>query len=122
MRQLAPCQLIAGVLYHQQDFRLVCTEDTNFAMTMIAIGGFFLYPLGCPALYYIVLRRNAHKLQVEVCSDPSPPPNELTLMAVHTVDHMQGSKAADRYGFIYERYQPEFFWWETLEETRTLTL
>lgn len=87
------CQEVGGSYYQIHDYRFECYTDqwTNYAI--ISIAGFVLYPLGCPLFYWILIRKNKHKLYHD-------------------------EKCKMRYGFIYLRYEPRCYSHEILEMLR----
>ena len=77
--------------------------------SIVSIIGIFLYPIGIPIIFYIVLRKNKEKLFKEynykICDDGSKPSN-----------------IKNRYGFLYDRYRKEVYYFESVEFLRKLIL
>ena len=73
--------------------RDVCyeTEWSNFIL--VPFVGVLVYPIGVPLMFAIILKRNSHKLNL--CE-----------------------KFPQRYGFLYDRYIPECYYWEICEVFR----
>jgi len=95
--KLFVCREIFGKMYITADYRLECVGDDYVYYTNIALFGIIVYPIGCPLLYFILLKRNAHKL-------------------------WNSEKCMNRLGFIYERYEPAYWWWEIIEMVRKFML
>eukprot|EP00656_Telonema_subtile_P022648 TRINITY_DN2385_c0_g1_i1.p1 TRINITY_DN2385_c0_g1~~TRINITY_DN2385_c0_g1_i1.p1 ORF type:complete len:996 (+),score=324.08 TRINITY_DN2385_c0_g1_i1:74-3061(+) len=79
------------------DYSLRCyTEDwTSYAMA--ALFGIVLVTIGVPIFLYSLLSRNRQKLRIS-------------------------SKFMDRYGLLYSRFEPSFFWFECVEMLRKVSL
>jgi hypothetical protein len=94
---------VYGVWYLTADYRLRCDgEDYAFYSTVAALG-ILVYPIGTPLLYFTLLYRNRHKLHA-------------------TGPAVTSAACRKRFGFIYGRYEPEYYWWELVEMTRKLLL
>jgi len=84
-------------LHLTADYRLVYGDSEWTFFAIIALAGILIYPVGCPMLYWIVLKRHRHKLY-----------NDATTFAM--------------LGFIYESYVGEFYFWVIVEMCRKLLL
>jgi len=99
--KLFVCTEVYGVNYIAADYRLICSGEEYEYYMYLAIAGILIYPIGCPLLYATLLYRNKNKL--------------------HGTDEA-GSKIRERLGFIYDRYEPDFYWWEVVEMIRKFFL
>jgi len=97
IKMLVPCREISGVKYITADYRLVCGGDEYWYYVYMAYAGLVVYPIGCPLLYLVLLVRNRHKLESD-------------------------EETCNRMGFIYERYEKEYYWFEVVEMIRKLFL
>jgi len=91
------CRNILGTYYLVADLEEECYTQKWMNNAIIALVGIALYPIGILAYSYVRLVRNQHKL-----------------WAVR--------KMKDRYGLLFARYEPEFFYWELTEMARKLAL
>ena len=80
------CRDIEGISYLRVDYRIKCEDEWN-AYAGIAAIAFFVYPVGIPATYLYLLRRNK--------------------AALHDKEHPDHSDVEARLGFIYRQYEPD---------------
>lgn len=97
MLQTFKCREIAGTWYLEADYHLQCYTSDWSIHAIVATLGLLMYSLGIPVLDYLLLQRNRHKL-------------------------FTGSKFRARYGFIFFRYEPQYFWYESVEMLRKFSL
>ena len=83
------CHDVEGTHYLMADYSLECFDDKWTSYAIVAILGIVLYCFGIPATNYILLFQNKHKLFVD-------------------------DKFIARYGFMYARYEEEYFYWVSL--------
>ncbi len=91
------CVTIEGTSYVVTDYRYICYDQQWSSFVWFACLGIMVYPIGIPAMFAMVLRRNAHKLNSD-------------------------QKLKNRYGFLYERYIANFYYWETVDLMRKSSL
>jgi F0F1-type ATP synthase membrane subunit b/b' len=91
------CREIEDKHWLVADLNLECytSEWTNNAV--LAIFGIIFFPLGVPIGCYLILSRNQHKL----FTDP---------------------KFSERFGFLYGRYEEDYWFWEIVEMLRKFCL
>jgi hypothetical protein len=87
---------IAGVEYMRADKRLIFWDEDYMKYYPLAVSGIFIYPLGIPLLYFIFLYKNRHTFHTEA--------------------------TAYRFGFLYDQYEHEKYYYEIIELFRKLTL
>jgi len=95
--KLFVCEEVEGVHYMTSDYRLQCSGEEYATYSLIASLGILVYPIGCPLLYWFILKRHEHKLH-------------------------SSKECLARYGFVYERYEPDYYWWEVVEMIRKFLL
>jgi hypothetical protein len=59
-----------GTCYLLRDLSISCTSPTYATIRGWALVMVFLYPLGIPAFYFVLLYRARHDLDPEVCLSP----------------------------------------------------
>jgi hypothetical protein len=87
---------IDGVNYLTKDYRLECFNGTWNQWLPLAFLAVIVYPFGMPTLFSFKLWQNRSRLG-------SP-------------------RVSNRYGFLYEQYRPEVYWWDIFELLRKLFL
>lgn len=97
MLRIFKCKQILGNWYLESDYRHQCYDGEWFSYAMIAIAGIVVITLGVPAFTYVLLTRNRHKLFAQ-------------------------AKFAGRFGFLYAKYEPQYYWFEILEMFRKVSL
>jgi len=85
------------VYYLNADLRKECFTEEWVQNACLALTGVALYVAGIPTTSLILLSRNKHKLHSD-------------------------EKCQDRLGFLFERYEPQCYWWEVTEMNRKLLL
>lgn len=91
------CREIEGKWWLTADLTKECYTSEWSCEMMIALIGIFAFPIGFPTAIYVVLSRNRHRLH-------------------------NGPKLKTRFGFVFVRYEPQFWFWETTEMLRKFTL
>jgi len=90
------CTKVNGDWYQRYDFRTKCYDEAWLNHALVSMAGILVYIIGAPVFFWFVLKRNLHKLWID-------------------------TKTQDRYSFIYQRYEQEFFYWECVEMWRKAT-
>jgi len=91
------CAEIDGSYYLRADISLPCYDSQWMRHAFLSILGILLYTIGIPFFIYLLLRRNRHKIY-------------------------SSEKFKLRFGFIYIRYEPEFWFWELEEMCRKIVM
>jgi len=91
------CIDIHGTWYKSNDLSHTCYDSEWEINAAVATFGTIFYVIGIPLWMALVLVRNKHKLYIDE-----------TFMI--------------RYGVIYQRYEPEYYYWELTETLRKLIL
>jgi hypothetical protein len=84
------------------DYSISCSSKEYIFGLKYAIAMFFVYPVGLPLFYYVMLRGVKHRI-IHRGEDPT----RVEIL------HLR---------FLYDDYKPEFWWWEVLETGRRLLL
>jgi hypothetical protein len=109
------------VYYLRNDFSIASTSSRyKFGVTW-ATAMFMVYPVGIPFIYYVVLRHNRDKIIKGGHADGHH----------HHHDHEQPENlpkslmdyvTPDTIHFLYQSYEPQFWYWEIVETARRLLL
>lgn len=91
------CHTVEETDYLVMDYSLTCYDSEWSFYAGISIAGICLYCIGIPLLDYIILFQNQHKLFIS-------------------------EKFEGRFGFIYGRFQEEYFYWELVEMLRKFVM
>ena len=89
--KLFVCADVHGTSYLTADYRITCAGEEYEQYCALAFVGIAVYPIGCPLLYYCLLKANEDKLDDE--------------------------KVNRQLGFIYDRYHRDYYWWEVTTNT-----
>jgi len=90
------CDKIGKEDYLRADYTLKCTTSRYYAYFLVAVGGIFLYPFGIPFVFFVLLYRNRHRFHLE--------------------------ETQYRYGFLYDQYESDKWYYELIELMRKLIL
>jgi heme/copper-type cytochrome/quinol oxidase subunit 2 len=111
--------------YMAADYSVSCSSRKYhfglvWACVMVAI-----YPLGCPAYYFYLLYHVRHEIQAmdteTFCRESSDV--EESSMSVELTDAARAKQAKlNSLSFLYESYQPRYWWWEIAETSQRLIL
>jgi len=91
------CREIEGKYWMIDDLSLQCYTDDWTSQACVSFLGIIFFPIGVPVWCYTLLARNRHKLFTD-------------------------DKFSARFGFIYQRYEQKYWFWETTEMLRKFTL
>ena len=103
------CTEVEGENYLSKDLRYKCYDETWAQWSIVSVVGIFLYPVGIPLLFYLALCRNEQKLFAEYKYKLDQ-------------DGNKPSNIKNRYGFLYDRYREEVYYFESVEFLRKLIL
>jgi hypothetical protein len=108
------------------DYSVSCTSDKYrfgfiWACVMVAI-----YPLGCPAYYFYLLYHARHDIQAREEHTPSlsiekSESEDKEPIELSEVERVRQGKL-NSLRFLFESYQPCYWWWEIAETTQRLLL
>jgi len=137
--------------YLTADMNISCTSDYYYNGVYYAIAMLFVYPIGIPLLYYILLNANKDEIkgrqqQKRNCTNENvkPPPTSTTTTAAAAIIGEDGnnhydnhddddddeealveanlSPATERLTFLWNAYEPQFWYWEVVEAGRRIVL
>jgi hypothetical protein len=97
----------------RSDYSIECYEGSYNAYMGIAILGVLIYPIGIPVFFTKVLYGYATVTLdgfVVMANDPG-----AQRMLMHPI-------IAERFGFLYDRFRQEYWWYETCEMVRKLMI
>ena len=106
----------------QADYSLSCKDDRYTLMVAYALVMLFIWPLGIPALFSVLLWRRREQLQVlGVAKDRSelgqPAATEAELLKIRDDD-----ESLDLIRLLFDAYRPEAWYWELVVTLRRLLI
>ena len=101
-----------GSSYMRADYSTSCDSAEYASIYGLAVFMIFVYPIGIPAMYFVMLLRSEENL------DPQKFFTDMNLM--EAVFHRR--KEANHLKFLYDPYAPEYWWTEVMECLRKLLL
>ena len=107
--ELFICTEVEGINYLSKDLRYQCYDETWTKWSFVSFISIFIYPIGIPLLFYIILKKNENKLFTEFkykLDDNGNKPSNIK----------------NRYGFLYDRYKNDVYYFECIEFLRKLIL
>lgn len=87
------------------DLSMSCESDEYRRWVIYASVMIVVYPVGIPLLYYIVLRNKSHLISQGVKA-----------LSPHALRQLSSSR------FLWDAYEPQFWYWEVIESYRRLVL
>jgi len=100
---------VEGVYYLSKDLRYQCYDETWTKWSFVSFIGIVIYPVGIPFLFFIILKMNENKLfseyKYKIDEDGKKPSN-----------------IKNRFGFLYDRYRKDVYYFESIEFLRKLIL
>ena len=91
------------------DLRYQCYNEEWVKWSTVSIISIFIYPIGIPLLFFVILYRNKHKLWTNFKKKVDN--NGRTI-----------SNIKNRFGFLYGRYKKDKYYFEVIEFNRKLIL
>lgn len=91
------CREIEGVSWLIADLTIECYTSTWATEALVACVGILLLPIGFPVVIYTTFSRNRHRLHSDM-------------------------KFRNRFGFMYNRYEAQYWFWESTEMLRKFLL
>jgi hypothetical protein len=105
-----PCQIVDAIeedqYYLRNDLSISCSSERYTTGVTIAAIMIVVYPFGIPLMYWWQLFRYRDLIR-------------------HRLDGNCGGRLKDvaaKYGFLYESYEPRFWYWESVEAIRRIVL
>jgi hypothetical protein len=83
-----------------------------------------VYPIGCPAYYFYLLYNVRHQIQMGYGDDTMSEKVGESLESLETVSEEMRAKQQKLVSlkFLYDSYQPHYWWWEIAETTQRVLL
>lgn len=117
------CDHMGSESYLFADYSTKCYTHAHTVMKIYASIFVFIYPLGCPLMYYILLWNHRDEI------DPTLPSGKKARMNVNddsdvklAINIRHNYSALVPYSFLFESYEPQFWWWEVLVCVKRLLL
>ena len=96
------CEAIDGAKYLRSDYRLVCWEGEHTTYAALAAIAFVVYPVGIPAFFMYLLRKDR--------------------MVLHDEEHKRHESVHAKLSFLYRSYTKEAYYWEIVMLMQKLLL
>ena len=117
-------------MYHplcSADLSISCSSERYDFGVMWATIMVFVYPLGIPALYYYLLKINLDDIVKVVAVNSRSDNGEVTYLEVRPSERDYATRPTSTrlvtykaLSFLYQAYEPKFWYWEIIETTRRL--
>jgi hypothetical protein len=118
------------------DMSISCTSDYYYKGVWYAVAMLLVYVVGIPLMYYLLLYYNReelmHRDDVETTRDAATQTNEgraaLVSSKSYAAEALEAAKpkklspAVKQLSFLWDAYEPQFWYWEVVETTRRLVL
>jgi hypothetical protein len=97
------------------DYSVSCTSSRYYFAFIWALGMIFIYPLGCPALYFYLLY--THRVGISTR-------NPSTSFFFFSNENEMTAEERKIYSlrFLFHSYHPHLWWWEMIETANRLLL
>jgi hypothetical protein len=113
-----------GTSYLKVDYSLSCQTETYKLHSLYAAGMVLVYPIGIPFSYWLLLYRKRKLLNCRQLRKEESMSEEQALKAA--LEEREENELRDptlkALGFLYEQYEPKFYWFEVFETLRKLAL
>jgi len=95
------------------DYTTRCYTPRHGAMLLYAGAFVLVYPLGIPAMYFVLLYNRRHQINPVLPWTNKKARMKLSPKDVeHAIELRMHNPRISPFSFLYDAYEPEFWWWE----------